>query len=103
MRERRFNAAGCNGLEGYFQRKMSGNSLHEGKASAFCPHHNQNTCNITFPGGARENNEFSSEKTLARELLEETGLREMSIRREKYPLSMNLHTARGKQKKKEQR
>ena len=47
--------------------------------------HNQNTGNITFPGGARENNEDSSKKTLARELLEETGLREDNYKASKIP------------------
>lgn len=48
--------------------------------------YNQKTGNITFPGGARENNEDSSEKTLARELMEETGLKENEYKARKLPL-----------------
>lgn len=47
--------------------------------------HNQKTGNITFPCGGRENNEDSSKKTLVRELLEETGLREDEYKTRKLP------------------
>lgn len=46
---------------------------------------NQKTGNITFPAGGREENESTSEKTLARELLEETGLRESEYKAKKLP------------------
>ena len=48
--------------------------------------HNRKTGNITFPAGAREENETNSIQTLVREVKEETGLSPKHYRITKTPL-----------------